>query len=173
MLRTLLRAVDRSITPATGNRQWRQYVLAEFRRTDTQADPAERQRALQDARDFAFLINSVREHKARLKASSERCSSAASGATACAHLRACVAFSRARPVLVLPCRVYAIRQAGRSGAQLLECPGDEPLLLLPRPAPALPASHCCHVLPQFLPAPTLTSMRHALLAAAPNTQRTR
>ncbi len=70
VLRTLLRAVDRSITPATGNRQWRQYVLAEFRRTDTEADPAERQRALQDARDFAFLINSVREHKARLKASS-------------------------------------------------------------------------------------------------------
>ncbi|KAL4418885.1 hypothetical protein ABPG77_010054 [Micractinium sp. CCAP 211/92] len=63
VLRTLLRAVDRSITPATGDRQWRQYVLAEFRRTDTQADPAERQRALQDARDFAFLINSVREHK--------------------------------------------------------------------------------------------------------------
>lgn len=64
VLRTLLRAVDRSITPATGNRQWRQYVLTEFRRAEAQDDPAERQRALQDARDYAFLINSVREHKA-------------------------------------------------------------------------------------------------------------
>ncbi|KAL4443321.1 hypothetical protein ABPG75_011058 [Micractinium tetrahymenae] len=63
VLRTLLRAVDRSITPATGSRQWRQYVLTEFRRGEAQADPAERQRALQEARDYAFLINSVREHK--------------------------------------------------------------------------------------------------------------
>lgn len=64
MLRTLLRAVDRSITPATGNRQWREFVLSEFRRGEAQTNPAERQRALQEARDYAFLINSVREHKA-------------------------------------------------------------------------------------------------------------
>lgn len=63
VLRTLLRAVDRSITPAAGNRQWREFVLSEFRRGEAQTNPAERQRALQEARDYAFLINSVREHK--------------------------------------------------------------------------------------------------------------
>ncbi|EFN56657.1 hypothetical protein CHLNCDRAFT_144503 [Chlorella variabilis] len=63
VLRALLRAVDRNITGATGNRQWREFVIAEFRRGEQLADPAERERALQQARDYAFLIHSVREHK--------------------------------------------------------------------------------------------------------------
>lgn len=67
VLRALLRAVDRNITGATGNRQWREFVIAEFRRGEQLADPAERERALQQARDYAFLIHSVREHKVRAR----------------------------------------------------------------------------------------------------------
>ena len=65
VLRTLLRAVDRNITGITGNRQWREFAVAEFRRGAALADPAERQAALQAAKDYAFLITSVREHKVR------------------------------------------------------------------------------------------------------------
>ena len=66
VLRALLRAVDRSITSATGNRQWRDFVIAEFRRGAQLTDPAERKLALRAAEDYAFLITSVREHKVRL-----------------------------------------------------------------------------------------------------------
>ena len=62
-MRSLLRAVDRGITSASGNRQWREFVIAEARRAERLGDPAEREAALQHARDYAFLINSVREHK--------------------------------------------------------------------------------------------------------------
>jgi hypothetical protein len=65
VLRTLLRAVDRNITSASGNRQWRDFVLAEARRWEQLGGNADRQMALQQARDYAFLINSVRDHKAR------------------------------------------------------------------------------------------------------------
>ena len=62
--RLLLRAVDRNITSATGNTAWRQQVAAEFRRgAGAAADPAAAAAALQLARDYAFLITSVREHK--------------------------------------------------------------------------------------------------------------
>ena len=63
VLRALLRAVDRNITSATGNTQWREFVIAEFRRGAAQGDSAERAAALQEARDYTFLIESVREHK--------------------------------------------------------------------------------------------------------------
>jgi hypothetical protein len=63
VLRALLRAVDRNITSATGNRQWRDFVIAEFRRGVQREDPAERQFALQQAKDYAYLIEGVREHK--------------------------------------------------------------------------------------------------------------
>ncbi|KAL4854270.1 hypothetical protein ACK3TF_004963 [Chlorella vulgaris] len=58
VLRALLRAVDRNITSASGNRQWRDFVLAEARRWEQLGGSADRQMALQQARDYAFLINS-------------------------------------------------------------------------------------------------------------------
>ncbi len=63
VLRALLRAVDRNITSATGNKQWREFVIAEFRRGAQHQDPAERQFALQQAKDYAFIIEGIREHK--------------------------------------------------------------------------------------------------------------
>ncbi|PRW50770.1 hypothetical protein C2E21_5640 [Chlorella sorokiniana] len=63
VLRSLLRAVDRNITSATGSKQWREFVIAQFRRGAAQDDSADRQAALQEARDYVFLIESVREHK--------------------------------------------------------------------------------------------------------------
>lgn len=65
VLRSLLRAVDRNITSATGNRHWRDFVIAEFRRGEALGSSDERQAALQDARDYAVLVDSVREHKVR------------------------------------------------------------------------------------------------------------
>lgn len=64
VLRALLRAVDRNITSATGSRQWREFAIARFRRGAAQGDIADREVALQEARDYVFLIESVREHKA-------------------------------------------------------------------------------------------------------------
>ena len=64
VLRSLLRAVDRNITSATGSKQWREFVIAQFRRGAAQGDSADREVALQEARDYVFLIESVREHKA-------------------------------------------------------------------------------------------------------------
>ena len=64
VLRALLRAVDRNITSATGSKQWREFVIAQFRRGAAQGDIADREVALQEARDYVFLIESVREHKA-------------------------------------------------------------------------------------------------------------
>lgn len=64
VLRSLLRAVDRNITSATGSKQWREFVIAQFRRGAAQGDSADREVALQEARDYVFVIESVREHKA-------------------------------------------------------------------------------------------------------------
>ena len=63
VLRTLLRAVDRNITAATGNRQWRDFVVAEFRRGAELKSLEERGAALQQAKDYAFLVTSVHQHK--------------------------------------------------------------------------------------------------------------
>lgn len=65
VLRTLLRAIDRNITGITGNKQWREFARLEFRRGTALADAAERQAVLQVAKDYAFLITSVRYHKVR------------------------------------------------------------------------------------------------------------
>ncbi len=42
-------------------------VIAEFRRHSAEADPARRARNLQLARDYNFLLQSVREHKVMLE----------------------------------------------------------------------------------------------------------
>lgn len=63
VLRCLLRAVDRNVTCAAGNHTWRDFVLAEFRRGEALEGGEERAAALREARDYAYLVNSVREHK--------------------------------------------------------------------------------------------------------------
>ena len=63
VLRALLRAVDRSVTSVRGDQQWRRFVLQEFRRWEAEPDGERRAAALHQARDYAFLITSVREHQ--------------------------------------------------------------------------------------------------------------
>ncbi|PSC75404.1 hypothetical protein C2E20_1124 [Micractinium conductrix] len=63
VLRALLRAVDRNVTSASGNRQWREFVLAQWRANAASSNEAERSAALQEAKDYALLIDSIREHK--------------------------------------------------------------------------------------------------------------
>lgn len=63
VLRTLLRAVNRNITSATGNRTWRDFVIAEFRRGGALGSSDEQRAALQEARDYAVLIESVHGYK--------------------------------------------------------------------------------------------------------------
>ena len=63
-LRVLLRAVDRSITSAKGATKWREFAAAEFRRRQD-GGVAGAAAAAQVARDYAFLLNSLREHKVR------------------------------------------------------------------------------------------------------------
>lgn len=62
--RQLLRAVDRNITSVTGNPRWREFVAVEFRKHRGEADPARVRALLAAAKDYAFLIDGVREHKA-------------------------------------------------------------------------------------------------------------
>ncbi len=61
--RSLLRAVDQNITSATGNALWRNFVASEFRKHKGESDTTTVQERLQEAKDYAFLIDSVREHK--------------------------------------------------------------------------------------------------------------
>ena len=62
-LRLLVRAVDANVTSVTGNPVWRQAVFDEFRRHAGQTDGATAARLTQEARDIAFYLDSVREHK--------------------------------------------------------------------------------------------------------------
>ena len=95
VLRALLRAVDRNVTSASGNRQWREFVLAQWRANAASSNEAERSAALQEAKDYALLIDSIREHKVSDSLSTgeaqrtwEECATAAA-ATAAAAAAAC------------------------------------------------------------------------------------
>jgi hypothetical protein len=69
VLRNLLRSVDRNISSTTGTQRqrWRQYVLAQFRaHQQQQHDPQKQRELLQLAKDYGFLIDSVREHKVQI-----------------------------------------------------------------------------------------------------------
>ncbi|KAK9806262.1 hypothetical protein WJX72_007752 [[Myrmecia] bisecta] len=46
-----------------GNKVWRTHVLEEFRRHRHIADKAQASAKLQEARDYAFLVSSIQEHK--------------------------------------------------------------------------------------------------------------
>lgn len=60
--RTLLRAIQRNITHANGNKQWYIFAKEEFRRHRTAPEDGERAELLQLARDYAFMINGVKNH---------------------------------------------------------------------------------------------------------------
>lgn len=64
VLRLLLRAVDQHITRMSGNQQWRQHVLAQFRQSRG-LDAAQQQRMLLLAQEYAELIKNVAHHQVR------------------------------------------------------------------------------------------------------------
>lgn len=62
-LRQLVRAIDSNITSKAGNPLWRQAVFAEFRRHTGESDAGTVARLVQEARDVAFYLDSVKTHK--------------------------------------------------------------------------------------------------------------
>lgn len=60
--RTLLRAINRNVTHVTGNRQWYIFAKDEFRRHRTASEDKERAELLRLAKDYAFMINGVKDH---------------------------------------------------------------------------------------------------------------
>lgn len=67
ILRLLLRAVDKHITSVSGNQQWRQHVLQQFRQAKD-VDAGQQQRLLLIAQEYADLINNIAHHQVRLSA---------------------------------------------------------------------------------------------------------
>ena len=61
--RQVLRAVDQHLTSVNGNKQWRDHVIKEFRSAANNGSPAMQKQKLQEARDYAYLVNSVQEHR--------------------------------------------------------------------------------------------------------------
>ena len=68
-LRKILRAVDQHLTSVNGNKQWRDHIIKEFRSTTNTSNPAAQKQKLQEAKDYAYLANSVQEHRVRLATS--------------------------------------------------------------------------------------------------------
>lgn len=62
-LRKILRAVDQHLTSANGNKQWRDHVIKEFRSTANIENAATQKQKVQEAKDYAYLVNSVQEHR--------------------------------------------------------------------------------------------------------------
>ena len=67
VFRILLKAIDRNITRHNDNTQWRRFAIEEFRKNATLADDNEINKLLDTAQEYAFLIDSVREHKELLE----------------------------------------------------------------------------------------------------------
>ena len=65
-LRKILRAVDQHLTSVNGNKQWRNHVIKEFRSVASTSNPASQKQKLQEAQDYAYLVNSVQEHRVSL-----------------------------------------------------------------------------------------------------------
>lgn len=61
--RALLRTIDRRITAVSGNTLWRDFVAKEFRRHSKETDPEVVQALLQEAEDYAALVESIHRHK--------------------------------------------------------------------------------------------------------------
>ena len=62
VLRSLLRSIDKHITSASGNRQWRDHVVASFR-DGKPSNGALADEQLQVSQDLAMLINNVAHHQ--------------------------------------------------------------------------------------------------------------
>lgn len=65
-LRKILRAVDQHLTSVNGNKQWRNHVIKEFRSAANTNNPAAQKQKLQEAKDYAYLVNSVQEYRVSL-----------------------------------------------------------------------------------------------------------
>ena len=65
-LRKILRAVDQHLTSVNGNKQWRDHIVKEFRSAANTGNPAAQKQKLQEAKDYAYLVNSVQEHRVSL-----------------------------------------------------------------------------------------------------------
>lgn len=62
-LRQILRAIDQHLTSVNGNKQWRDHVVEEFRRAAKNSNPAAQKQKHQEAKDYAYLVRSVQEHR--------------------------------------------------------------------------------------------------------------
>lgn len=80
-LRKILRAVDQHLTSVNGNKQWRDHVIKEFKSTANINNPAAQKQKLQEAKDYAYLVNSVQEH--RVSPANFACNSISCSALAC------------------------------------------------------------------------------------------
>ena len=65
--RQVLRAVDQHLTSVNGNKQWRDHIIQEFRSISKNSSPETQQLKLREAKDYAHLVNSVQEHRVRLR----------------------------------------------------------------------------------------------------------
>ena len=62
IVRSLLKAVRRSVTIVTDNSQWRDYVVSQVR-SAAHEDAKVVQQRLTLAHDLAFLVNNIKRHK--------------------------------------------------------------------------------------------------------------
>lgn len=63
-LRSVLRVVNQHLTKVNNNKLWRDHIIQQFRQA-AKSDPAEQQQMLQQAKDYAYLVTSVQEHRVR------------------------------------------------------------------------------------------------------------
>lgn len=64
--RELLRAIDARVTSVASNRQWKKHVISEFRRHADLQSAADVDARLEIARDLAFLIRNIANHRVSL-----------------------------------------------------------------------------------------------------------
>jgi hypothetical protein len=65
--RLLLKAIDRNITRHNANTQWRRFAIEEFRKNAILSEHNKLDNLVDTAQDYAFLIDSIREHKELLE----------------------------------------------------------------------------------------------------------
>lgn len=61
--RQLLRSVDRNISAVSGSKEWRNYIALKFRQSVEGKTEATVANELQLAKDYAFLINNIADHR--------------------------------------------------------------------------------------------------------------
>ncbi|KAF5835712.1 hypothetical protein DUNSADRAFT_6991 [Dunaliella salina] len=63
LYKQLLTAVDRNLTTVAGNKQWREYVVASFKKNAGLKDPVLIQQQIQLAQDYQRLITNIAQHQ--------------------------------------------------------------------------------------------------------------